>query len=220
MKYPCDLIRDLLPLYLDGVCSAESKKAVESHLEVCPACRAYYQTMHEAEKMEMEPQAAGQELRKAASFQKVKKRLLRKQLLAAAAAVIVLTLIAAAAVGILKQTVDVVEYQENLSVSIEDGDLVGRLQGSGYAQVKIKNITASVQGQERNYLFFYVTATKWDELTTGAEVFSEFTLSYGDKGADQVDAVYYYTGEYADMEAMSSGELQNVIEDSVCLWEK
>lgn len=24
MKYPCDLIRDLLPLYQDGVCSEES----------------------------------------------------------------------------------------------------------------------------------------------------------------------------------------------------
>ena len=220
MKYPCDLIRDLLPLYLDGVCSAESKRAVEAHLEVCPACRAYYQTMQEAEKVEIEPHAAGQELKRAASFRSIKKQLLRRQLFAAAAAVVVLVLIVAAAVGILKQTVDVVEYQENLSVSMEGGNLVGRLQGSGYTQIKIKNITALVQGKNRNYLFFCVTDTKWDELTTSAAMFSEFTLSYGDKGADQVDAVYYYTGGYADLEAMDSGELQRVIEDSVCLWEK
>ena len=36
MKYPCDLIRDLLPLYQDGVCSEESRAAVEEHLRGIP----------------------------------------------------------------------------------------------------------------------------------------------------------------------------------------
>jgi hypothetical protein len=35
----CDIIRDLLPLYHDGVCSAESRRAVEAHLETCENCR-------------------------------------------------------------------------------------------------------------------------------------------------------------------------------------
>jgi len=36
----CGIIRDLLPLYHDGVCSAESRTAVEEHLAVCGQCRA------------------------------------------------------------------------------------------------------------------------------------------------------------------------------------
>ena len=40
MKYPCELIRDLLPLAADGVCSDASKKAVEEHLMACESCRA------------------------------------------------------------------------------------------------------------------------------------------------------------------------------------
>ncbi len=35
---PCQIITDLLPLYIDGLCTDESKKAVEAHLETCPDC--------------------------------------------------------------------------------------------------------------------------------------------------------------------------------------
>ena len=34
----CDVIRDLLPLYKDDVCSDESRKLVENHLNICEAC--------------------------------------------------------------------------------------------------------------------------------------------------------------------------------------
>ena len=35
---PCDLIRDLLPSYVDGLTSAASNAAVESHVAACPGC--------------------------------------------------------------------------------------------------------------------------------------------------------------------------------------
>ena len=38
MKYSCGIIEDLLPLYLDGACSDESKEMVEAHLETCELC--------------------------------------------------------------------------------------------------------------------------------------------------------------------------------------
>lgn len=39
MKYECEMIRDLLPLYHDKVCSKVSEKVVEEHLEECTPCR-------------------------------------------------------------------------------------------------------------------------------------------------------------------------------------
>ena len=36
----CDMIKDLLPLYADDVCSEESRKAVEEHINSCPDCKA------------------------------------------------------------------------------------------------------------------------------------------------------------------------------------
>ena len=39
MKYDCDLISDLLPLYKDDICSPSSKKIVEEHLSECSSCK-------------------------------------------------------------------------------------------------------------------------------------------------------------------------------------
>ena len=38
MKLPCKVIEDMLPLYHDGVCSAETAALVERHLKTCPQC--------------------------------------------------------------------------------------------------------------------------------------------------------------------------------------
>lgn len=53
----CGIIRDLLPLYHDGVCSPESRGAVEEHLKTCPDCRAALAAM-DAPLPEMEKAAA------------------------------------------------------------------------------------------------------------------------------------------------------------------
>ena len=37
----CEIIKDLIPLYLDKVCSEDSRKLVEEHLAECSECRKY-----------------------------------------------------------------------------------------------------------------------------------------------------------------------------------
>lgn len=220
MNYPCNLIQDLLPLYLDGVCSEESRIAVEKHLSECPGCKRYYAVMRETDEIIITPPNAEREYQKAASFQSVKKKLFRKQILIVAASLLLLAVLAFVAIGILKISVKVVEYEDNISVSMIDDSLVGRLSGSQETYVKIKRTTVIENGQEKNYLFYYVSDTKWDDLTTNREVFSEYVLCPADKGAEQIDSVYYYTGDYMGIETMSSDELQEVINASVLLWSK
>lgn len=38
-KLPCDVVRDLLPLYHDEVCSEASREMIEEHLSICEDCR-------------------------------------------------------------------------------------------------------------------------------------------------------------------------------------
>lgn len=45
MKTSCDIIRDLLPLYKDDVCSGKSRDLIEEHLEECEECRKYLAAM-------------------------------------------------------------------------------------------------------------------------------------------------------------------------------
>lgn len=44
MKMQCEIIRDLIPLMEDDVCSEQSKKAVLEHIEECKECRRLYGT--------------------------------------------------------------------------------------------------------------------------------------------------------------------------------
>lgn len=46
-KMSCNVIRDILPSYIDGVCSEESAKCVEEHLASCAECREIYEAMKE-----------------------------------------------------------------------------------------------------------------------------------------------------------------------------
>lgn len=42
----CDIIKDLIPLYIDNACSDESRYEVETHITKCESCRALYQAMN------------------------------------------------------------------------------------------------------------------------------------------------------------------------------
>ena len=39
MKLRCSIIDDLLPLYLEDMCSEDTRAAIEEHLQECPACQ-------------------------------------------------------------------------------------------------------------------------------------------------------------------------------------
>ena len=39
MKITCDIVRDLMPLYVDDVCSDDSRKLLEDHINHCSKCQ-------------------------------------------------------------------------------------------------------------------------------------------------------------------------------------
>ena len=41
----CDVIFDLLPLYVDGICSKESRNLVEEHIGECESCKNLLENM-------------------------------------------------------------------------------------------------------------------------------------------------------------------------------
>lgn len=45
MKIECDIVKDLLPLYVEQLASEKSRMAVEEHLEECETCRQIYHEM-------------------------------------------------------------------------------------------------------------------------------------------------------------------------------
>ncbi len=77
MKYPCGIIKDLLPLYIDDVCAPESNEAIESHLSDCADCKQFYNAMKAPNRFD--PQEADiNDTQMAASLKQVKRTISRK----------------------------------------------------------------------------------------------------------------------------------------------
>lgn len=70
MKISCDIIKDLLPLYHDGVCSNDSRTMVEEHLADCENCKAELKAMDE----ELPLNNAEQNLNEAEAVKKLSRR--------------------------------------------------------------------------------------------------------------------------------------------------
>ena len=114
MKITCDVIQDLMPSYIDGILSEDSRALVEEHMGICQECRKMYEIMKEEQGKEQTqirpsagseagPRVGGTENTErnanagsAAALKKIRRKLLVRRVLTAAVAVI-LTLIVAAA---------------------------------------------------------------------------------------------------------------------------
>lgn len=92
MNYPCGIIEDLLPLYIDDVCNEESKQAVQNHLAGCEKCRGCYEAMKSTDEFTEKRRNNSEEGKIASSLKNVKNRINRKirnVVLCAAAAVLI-----------------------------------------------------------------------------------------------------------------------------------
>ena len=91
MKITCDVIQDLMPSYIDGILSEDSKALVEEHMGTCQECRKMLEIMKEEQGKEQNQMRSS-----AATLKKIRKKLIVRRVLTATVAV-VLTLIVAAA---------------------------------------------------------------------------------------------------------------------------
>lgn len=74
MKYSCDVIKDILPLYHDDVCSDATKEIVEEHLNECDSCKEYYEKMCSSDVVELVSFDEKQEKKMAEAWKKVAKK--------------------------------------------------------------------------------------------------------------------------------------------------
>ena len=119
-KKNCEMIRDLLPLYVDGVCSELSKKTVSEHLAECMECAAELEKMNRKFSIETDKDIS--------VIRKIKKRMR----LAKAAAIMIAVVLAAAGLfagfmwAVTDCTMDYEKYHLAENVYVEE-DSDGRL---------------------------------------------------------------------------------------------
>ena len=82
-KLNCDIVRDLLPSYVDRLTSETTYEAVTEQLKECPECTEVLQRMKEPEKTQNEPKAEVNYLKK------IRRRSLQKGFIVCAVLVII-----------------------------------------------------------------------------------------------------------------------------------
>ena len=116
MNTKCEVIRDLLPLYVDGVASEESCALIEEHLKDCADCREYLKLLQE-DLPDISEAAFADE---AASLKKIKSKMLRNRIL-----IVLVTLAFAVIAGAVLHSQHLTEYSgsldENLSFELPEG---------------------------------------------------------------------------------------------------
>ena len=80
-KTDCDIIKDLLPLYEDNICSEKSKDLIEEHLIECEDCREYLESLH-GELPPMEPSSEDTAIDEIRFIQRIQHKIARQKLLA------------------------------------------------------------------------------------------------------------------------------------------
>lgn len=90
MKNECNVVRDLLPLYIENMVSAETKEFVEAHLSKCPECNEIYFSMTATDEENITDEAAQ---RKILPLRLVKRMLWKKIVISIVASVLSIALL-------------------------------------------------------------------------------------------------------------------------------
>ncbi|MCD8254278.1 MAG: zf-HC2 domain-containing protein [Oscillospiraceae bacterium] len=158
MKINCNIADDLLPLYLDGVCSSDSRAALEEHLSGCAPCREKLERMR---RQDIDPAPQGEDIEIARYARKIKRHRLRAALL-----IIIIGLIAVCALSLSLLTLQSMHRAANPVVfAVEEG---------------VYNLTAGAletTGAEAEQYVFYTNSAKIKvEISDGAELDGQILL--------------------------------------------
>lgn len=187
-KINCNIIGDLLPLYVDGAVSEDTKKLVEEHLAECEECKKA------AEEMGKELVLPVHETVRAAEtsfLQKMKKTWQKRRIRTAVISVAVTAGVILGSYMALTIPQWIIPYKPvDFSVAVEDGMVCVYYTGKGRI-----NCSYGYDGEDEFFLYF--TQSPWsayvEPLLEDAE--QEEPYRYQIDSVDRIAKVYY--GEFS-----------------------
>lgn len=225
----CDIIKDLLPLYCDGVCSGETSRAVEEHLTTCPTCRTLLDEMRRETVMPEPIQTQAKQEAKVLQGVKRKFSLRRRLSVLAVALVAMVTLVVLTASSDIENPIPYQEGMVTAKLAVDEAIDI-HFFGNHYASFwAFYRETA-----DGNDVYFCYTQTlkssalpltaDHGHICIGNTLMTDFTTaSYQVPAPQNINAVYYLEAsqeDYLNLPAMSDTEFIQAAQDAVLLWER
>ena len=210
MKKECNIIKDLLPLYLDGVCSKESKELVLNHLKKCDECQKNLKISIKKE--------SKKDLKILESFKNKLDLKICRIVLIIVSFMFVLLLCLTRFYNSYEFTLP---YNEKMYVYFHEPDSKNRwnfqIVSPYYDRAKMMRTTIFENNEEVNIIFLTFTATPHSYLSKGLGSIAP-DLDYVNIDTTKKMRVYYTETDFEDIKNASLNELENIIENSIYLF--
>ncbi len=190
-KISCDIIRDILPLYLDDVVSADTKELVEEHLEACDSCKKEADILKKKITL---PTNINIGLSDAKVVKGLKNRLLKKKVVISIISMVAAVAIVTGIYMFLTLTESYIPYDSAyIQLEEEEGYLYARYSGDHLAGiVSLGENTVTIDGEEKNVAILGCTETLWTKYVR--PIFKRPQKESGVCGlgnSAEIDQVYY-----------------------------
>ena len=230
----CNVIKDLLPLYVDDAASPETKTLIEAHAAECPACLAEMETMKKNIPM---PICSDGERAKAEFIKAIAKQLKRKRVRTAIISALTAAFLIVGTYVVMVIPSRVIPYEEGLvSVRDDGGDVWVHFTGKSYNGFYMREIIElEIDGEKKNAMAIYYEETLYskylepllhkdhtfdDEFLLNDPYYTENDNGEMERIEQALDVIYYSTVKMNVREEDPQSDWTEHMDDMVLIWER
>jgi len=229
----CNVIKDLIPLYIDDAVSPETKELVEIHIYECPACREELENMKKVLPL---PVCRDLEQETAGIIKSIRLQLQRKKVRAAIISSLAAVALIIGLYAVMVFPSRVIPYEEGLVSVREDGEDVWiRFTGRSYNCSYGLDITEiEIDGKKKNAIAIYYDETLYskylepvlhpnhtydDEWLLNDLYYTENDDGEMERVEQQLDVIYYSSIKINSRE-ITEQDWTDHIDDMEIIWER
>lgn len=174
MKHDCDIVRDLMPMCIDGTASEKTRIMVDEHVQECPPCDAVYREMMGEAKMDMPVQPQTAEFTQ--TVRRMNKTRRQRKLMMVLAGVLATVALFAVAYGVYWQFFELVPVRVANRAALHTRE-------DGYTYMRLDGVPENVQ------MYLLISETYWYATESWIDVASVRLYSTRHQRANR-NAVY------------------------------
>ena len=163
-------------------------------------------SLRESQDVEAAAYDEEKERRKVKIMLGMKKKIVFRNILVAVFTVLILVGACISAIQYLKHSLVPIPETKQMEVVYENGDLVLNITDAIWSDAHGVRFTLKEDGKLYECVVVAMNTSKWNELISSDKTCSKYTVAYRDKGASEIDRVYY-SGDGKGLEYPHNGEL-------------
>lgn len=210
MKYDHDVIKDLLPLYIDDVLSSASRQLIEEHLDECEDCRKYLNNLKDSKTVELNIADTVLEKEHTEILKLMRRKIVRRNIIISLLSIFIVISILSLSLFYLKNATEYIDINQ-LKVEVKGKDLILEIEHGVWNQISQVRFTLNENGKEYDCIALCADTTKFDNLFSSLNAMSQYTIIYNVSDENDVDRIYYSSngilpsnGELSDSEPLYS----------------